>query len=48
MKIERKKKFTFLPRVKREEPVFGNEGVYKFFKKNIFFLFQQKKHILTF
>ena len=28
MKIERKKKFTFLPRVKREEPVFGNEGVY--------------------
>ena len=48
MKIERKKNFTFLPRVKREEPVFGNEGVYKFFKKTFSFYFNKKKHILTF
>ena len=38
MKIERKKKISFLPRVKREEPVFGNKGVYKFFLK---------KHVLS-
>lgn len=43
MKIERKKNFTFLPRVKREEPVFGNEGVYKFFKKTFSFYFNKKK-----
>ena len=43
MKIERKKNFTFLPRVKREEPVFGNEGVYKFFKKKHFLSISTKK-----